>query len=108
MPAYAFNGPNVSMGSNPIAYTVQQCNPSSYSALYTNKNTTPFIITDIIIEHSAYDMFLRIDGIPFLELAGGRYDSHMKLKSRISVEPGSTLTCKTSGENIFISGYYTH
>ena len=47
-PAYALNGPNISMGSNPIE------NFGGYGIIFTNTSSHDFIITDISCEGNTY------------------------------------------------------
>jgi hypothetical protein len=90
-------GPNVSMGSNPLDYNYQNCNSNSNG--YTNNSTLDFIITDIIAWN---DLHIYVDNA---EIAI-HHQGTSSLQSGIRIQSGETVTC--SGGYLTIIGYYAH
>ena len=98
-------GPNVSMGSNPIDnFHLQNCG-SSWPTILTNSSSQAFIITDIVkgVENTGYDLRLRINSQII-------YDAHRNhaFQTGLKVLPGETVQCYFSGYPVTLSGYYTH
>jgi len=97
-------GPNVSMGSNPIDNGYGNCNASDI--IFQNNSSQDFILTDISKYYDSQqgDTYLRLDGQNFWASVG-----NFNFHSGLRVPPGSSLTC-TSQSNLpmTISGYYTH
>jgi hypothetical protein len=94
-------GPNVSMGSNPIDSAYAVCN--GWTTLFTNSSSHPFIITDVIHSYPSSNGQLRIGSQTIYSSREGR-----SLKSGLVIAPGETVECTHSGWTMTISGYYTH
>ena len=107
MPAYAFNGPSVSMGSNPIEHHSEACHNTT---LFTNNSANSFIITDIIGSGYNAPLELKIDGQKVIDTySTGIAQLARPLASGLVVPSGSVVTCDHHGGLIVtISGYYTH
>ena len=106
-PAQAFpQGPNVSMGSNPIAAFSDWCNNGAPTITTTGNDT--LIITDIIVGDGASNdsATLRLNGVDWMTFPEITTQS---FNSGFPVPPNSTLSCYAYyGKSIVISGYYTH
>ena len=97
-------GPNVSMGSNPIENFYSNCNNQT---MYTNNTSQTFIITDVIHGVSNYGVELNINGIAAYKSVD---NGHGHFISGLRVEPSESVICY-SASNVYgatISGYYTH
>ena len=96
-------GPNISMGTNPIENFYDSC--LNYSALYTNNSTQTFVITDVVHGAYNYTAYLRIDSnlIYKSDIPNG-----YNFVSGLKVEPGETVECDITGRGMTISGYYAH
>ena len=95
-PAHALNGPNISMGNNPIESYIG----STSGTILNNTTTSNFIVTDIACDYSA-NVYMDSAQV-FFCLQG----SH-SFTSGIKVPPGSRIQ-GSSNRTIFISGYYAH
>jgi hypothetical protein len=106
-PANAFpQGPNISLGSNPIASFNVACNNSSPSIMSTTNNI--FIITDVIVSdgYSTGGITLKLNGADWMNF---NENVEVALQSGLSVPVNSSLDCYTYyGRDLVISGYYTH
>ena len=103
MPAYAFNGPTVSMGSNPN----EHYSGTGSSTIYTNNTTETFIVTDIIYYSYGSVTELSISGQKFGTFSStGMYS----LRTGLKVPPGESLTSSSYYNQNYttISGYYVH
>ena len=100
-------GPNISLGSNPIDSANTTCS-NSYTNLFTNNTSNTFVITEIILG-SGNAAELKIDNqtIFYANSFSGR-TSFYPLNTGFIVLPGSSVTCAHSGDHMTISGYYTH
>ena len=106
-PANAFpQGPNVSLGSNPIDHDTIYCDGTDS---FTNASTSTFIITDLITYNSGgYTLSLFIDGNIATSLQGNPTND-VTIASGLKVNPGQVITCTGSQYRFYtISGYYTH
>ena len=93
-------GPNVSLGSNPIDHGQGNCNGST---IFTNNSSQYFIITDISKSYvDSYEIYLEADG---QTIWNGRGNFHFQ--SGLRIAPGSTVTCSGSYA-VTIAGYYSH
>ena len=106
-PANAFpQGPNVSIGSNPIDNSFATC---SGGTIFTNNTTHDFIITDITRSSRGYGAYLMQNNQIIWESQGGNNASDViTFKSGISISPGASVQCNNGGHTMTISGYYTH
>ena len=98
-------GPNVSMGSNPIEnFHHQNCN-SNWPTILTNSSSQAFIITDIIRgkASSSYDVRLRINSQNIYDA-----EDNYAFQTGLKVLPGETVECYHHGYPVTLSGYYTH
>ena len=106
-PANAYpQGPNISMGSNPIASFNVGCSNSSPNIMSTANAI--FIITDIIVSdgYSTGGITLKLNGTNWVNFGEG---VEIGLQSGLPVPTNSTVDCYTSyGRDVVISGYYTH
>ena len=106
-PANAFpQGPNISLGSNPIAAFNQSCGNSTPTILSTTNNI--FIITDILINdgYSTDGVQFKLNGSNWIALGE---DIEATLQSGLPIPVNSTLSCYSYyGRDVVISGYYTH
>lgn len=103
-PAYALNGPSVSMGSNPIEHHYTVCNGQNNGAiLLTNNNTSDFIITDIMVTNQSFS--LKIDGQDIAHLSA--MEGVHNFVSGLKVISDQVLSC-WGNSNITIAGYYAH
>ena len=97
-------GPNISLGSNPIYSISASCNNAS--TMYTNNTTQTFIITDVVLSvpNGGYSLTLEINGQTIWSMEGNAH-----LKSGIPIASGATLKCSGhGGYNLNLSGYHTH
>ena len=93
-PAYAINGPNISMGSNPIE------NFGGYGTIVSNTSGRDFIVTDISCEGNTY-VYVSSQVVWYC-----RPDSPHHFNSGITVSDGESLTANSA--SVFLSGYYAH
>ena len=96
VPAHAFNGAHVSLGSNPI--------DSGYGyngVIFTNNSSSDFVITDIGCEN---DGPLTIGSSNVFYCLRGNH----QLQSGLIVPAGTSVSTGANNRNYFISGYYTH
>lgn len=114
-PAYALNGPNVSMGINPIQHYYSTC-PFGGNTIFSNNSSSDFIITDVI-SHWKPDINIQIDAQDILKITGATSDLrniYFNLRSGIKISAGQTLSCSEKtysghvGYPITVSGYYAH
>ena len=99
-------GPNVSLGSNPIQVFQVSCNSSS-PVIMTTANET-FIITDLIVRSGSYTpgITLKLNGSGWLSFAQNK---EFYFKSGLPVPPNSSLECQSSyGREVTVSGYIAH
>ena len=97
-------GPNVSMGNNPIASFHVSCSQSNPTVLSTTSEL--FIITDILVSdgYSTGGIDLQLNGANWYSLGE---NVQMAMQSGIPVPLNSTLSCYTYyGRNLVLSGYY--
>ena len=97
-------GPNVGMGSNPIASFYVSCSQSEPTVLTTTSEL--FIITDILVSdgYSTGGIDLKLNGSSWYSLGE---NVQMAMQSGIPVPLNSTLSCYTYyGRNLVLSGYY--
>jgi len=100
------NGPNVSLGANPIEVAQVNCSNQS-PTLFTTGNDA-FIITDLIVAdgYSTGGITLQLNGSNWLSFAENRIHA---FSSGIPVPINSTLAVQCSyGRTVTISGYYAH
>ena len=102
--------PQVSLGTNPIAHQMFECNSSEN---FTNTSSNPFIITDLLGYSANYQLIMRLDGTRTVALHGDSNTSAFvdaSLVSGIVVSPNQVVDCTAgaSGRYITISGYYAH
>jgi len=88
-------GPNISMGSNPIVSF--DCNGNGY----TVPSTSDYIMTD----------FLAVSSSPYMQFDGGstmyfNFAGNSTLMTGYRVPSGTTITCGSGG--IHVSGYLVH
>jgi hypothetical protein len=96
-------GPNVSMGSNPINQAYKYCNALTNEAMLTNSSSQDFIVTDIIVTNGTADIL--IDGNTIINVSG-----HIAFQTGLKILSGSTVSCTDTGSypRVTITGYYTH
>ena len=106
-PANAFpQGPNISLGSNPIDGFNVACNNTSPAVMSTTDQI--FIITDVIVSdgYSTGGVTLKLNGADWMSFGES---VEVALQSGLSVPVNSTLGCYAYyGRDVVISGYYTH
>ena len=106
-PANAFpQGPNISLGSNPIDAFNVACDNTSPSVMSTTNNI--FIITDVIVSdgYSSGGITLQLNGVNWMNVGE---NVEVALQSGLPVPVNSTLDCYTYyGRDVVVSGYYTH
>ena len=96
-------GPNVSMGGNPIEQTILNCNGNES---WTNNTSSPYIITDLVVYAPSYTINLYIDNNLIVKHYG---ITEISMNSGIKVSPGQVLTCDgQTGRYFTISGYYSY
>ena len=118
MPAYAFNGPTVSMGSNPIEnfYDAQYMGGGASMTVFTNTSSSSFIITQYFSEN--YRCAIQVDGqSPFSDDYGTYGYQYLggatSFTGTLLVPAGSTLSFKNVATGslfckYYVEGYYTH
>ena len=94
VPAYAYNGPNISLGSNPIEHF------SGSGTVFSNTSGRDFIITDVSCNG---DTVLNISSSNAWFCRAGASHS---FSSGLRVSDGENVTA--SGYVLFLSGYYAH
>jgi hypothetical protein len=105
-PANAFpQGPNVSMGSNPIESFTVNC---SWTSIFNNTSNQTFIITDIVVRSSGITAYLRENNNNGAKIFESRGEGVYSLNTGIPINPGTNVACDHSGYPMTISGYYTH
>ena len=97
-------GPNVSMGSNPVDFASENCSGGNIT-LFTNTSSQPFIMTDIQLQRPEASQYIRLNGAKIFATNYG-YTSIYNYDTGIKVEPGDVLTC--GGYHMTITGYYAH
>ena len=98
------NGPNVSMGSNPIASFYVSCSQSTPTILSTTSEL--FIITDILVSdgYSTGGIDLKLNSSNWFSLGE---NVQMAMQSGIPMPLNSTLSCYSYyGRDLILSGYY--
>ena len=98
-------GPNVSMGSNPIEHHSGGC--LGNSLLFSNNTSSQFILTDILYYANSGYSTLTLQGQTLATFNGTTIAA---LNSGIKIGPGENLHCTSgwNGNQMTISGYYTH
>ena len=107
---FAFpQGPNVSMGSNPIVTIVCKNNHPLYPYTYTVPSGVDLIITDIAYSYGGGGS-LYVDGsiVHYGYSNGSTSDSSPNLTTGIKVDSGSTAYCSGNNQAGFVSGYLAH
>ena len=97
-------GPNVSMGSNPIASFYVACGQSSPTVLSTTSDL--FIITDILVDdgYSTGGIDLQLNGSNWYAVGE---NVQIAMNSGLPVPLNSTLSCYSYyGRSMILSGYY--
>lgn len=95
-------GPNVSLGQNPIDNYSSPCN--SWDTLFTNNTNQIFTITDVVLTYTGNSAAtLRVNG-QYIYQSQDNYGFISGLK----IQPGETVECSFNGNRVTISGYYTH
>ena len=97
----ASQGPNISLGGNPIANFTAAC--GSWSTLYTNTTTQNFVVTDVVHSYPSSNVTLQINT---QTIYASREPT--RFVSGLIVAAGETVTCAHSGYEVTISGYYAH
>ena len=104
MPAYAFNGPHVSTGSNPIEFAYVNCNNGTNMTIFTNNTSQDFVVTDVWAGDGTVNLL--VDNDTIMESVNTNYslDTGLKLGS------GSKISCSdmAGSAHVLISGYYSH
>ena len=119
LPAYAFNGPTVSMGSNPIEnfYDAQYMSGGTSITIFSNASSSSFIVTQYFSESDR--CAIQVDGqSPFSDSYGTYGHKNLSGASTsftgtLLVPAGSTLSLKNvvTGSlfcKYYVEGYYTH
>ena len=101
---FAFpQGPNVSMGSNPVVSFY--CHPGSTSNnSYVVPSNFEFIITDIIAGSSSATSVIYADGVSVAQIVGSQRS--VSFSTGYKVQASSNIYCASSGS--YISGYLAH
>ena len=120
MPAYAFNGPSVSMGSNPIKsfYGVNRINAGNRVTIFSNSSSHDFIITQTR-QNNQYTCAFEIDTETIFShysgtLGDDRIYEFQTFNGTLVLPAGSTLSQTydaSYGDNdcvYYVEGYYTH
>jgi hypothetical protein len=113
-PAYALNGPNISMGSNPVDSNYFNCASQTDGTVFTNTASSDFVITDVILYNGAARLNIGTETGSPTEFIGGYasygYDQRFHFGSGIVVPAGSTLYCTAVNAypEVTVSGYYAH
>jgi len=106
-PAHAYpQGPNVGLGSNPIASFTEMCSTNSNPLLTTGNDV--FIITDVVVGDGSYNnnAELQINGSTLVSLAENTNQSY---STGFMVSANSTVSCYSYySKRITINGYYAH
>ena len=104
--AYAFpQGPNVSLGSNPISSFTGMCDSNTSNQLMSTGNDV-FIITDVVVGDGSYsyNADLQINGSAFVTFAENSSQSY---STGFMVGSNSTVSCFSHySKRITINGYY--
>ena len=109
MPANAFNGSHISLGSNPIQDATAICSATNTSVLFSNNSSRPFIITEIVRSYPTQGTTLEVNGQRIFEVQGhSNSELFFSFRSGLVISPGSTVYCGHGGYRMTISGYYTH
>lgn len=120
MPAYAFNGPTVSMGSNPIKnfYGVNRIYAGNSEIIFTNTSSSDFIITQTR-QNNGQSCAFAIDNQTILShwstnLGDDNVTDYQTFNGTLVLPSGSTLShsyIAASGDRdcvYYVEGYYTH
>ena len=104
MPAYAFNGPHVSTGSNPIEFAAVNCDNSTNMTIFTNGTSQDFVVTDVWAGDGTVNLL--VDNTIIMEGVNTSYT----LESGLKLGSGSKISCSDTGgsAHVVISGYYSH
>lgn len=114
-PALATLGPQVSLGSNPIAHFYKNCNGLTNAVFFQNATNMDFIITDILVYNGGVRLF-EGNGTPSNTLFVGGFSSYTSSQqvfdfvSGLVVPAGNTVYCSDEAyyPEVTISGYYAH
>ena len=99
-------GPNVSMGSNPIQSFNETCN---WTTIISNTTNQTFIITDVIPSYGSSDVDLREGNSSGTHLFSLKAGSVANLRTGVPIPPNTDIVCQHGGgHRITITGYYTH
>ena len=107
---FAFpQGPNVSMGSNPIVTIVCINNHPLYPRSYTVPSGFDLIITDIAYSYGRTSG-LYVDGtiVHYGYASGTLQGVYPNLTTGIKVDSGSIVSCTGHNNAGFVSGYLAH
>ena len=119
LPAHAFNGPNISTGSNPITnfYGQEYLSPGAGPTLFTNTSSGSYIITQYLSSQSWCS--IQIDGQSVLSHYHNTWSSAnvpgaTDFRGTIAVPAGSTVSIKNIHPNsnkncgYYMEGYFAH
>ena len=114
--AQAGYGPQIYMGSNPIANFYINCSYQSNAVVFQNTSTMDFVITDIVVYDGGASLHTGVSTSVLTRRFTGGYANHggynqsHQFQSGIVVAAGETLYC--SAENAYpqitVNGYYAH
>ena len=120
MPAYAFNGPSISAGANPIQnfYGVNRITAGARVTIFSNTSSSDFIITQTRQNNQTHCAF-EIDNTSVFNhyssaLGDDRIYEYQTFNGTLVVPAGSTLSHTyddSSGDQdcvYYVEGYYTH
>ena len=118
-------GPNVSMGSNPIESMYGRVNTASGNQdIFTNNSTHTFIVNTLIAGYGSNSCQPTINnssqnGLSHLQIfnprSTGGENAFTNGDAKLRIEPGDTIQIMTSGNtaiyyfcDYYFDGYYTH
>jgi len=104
-------GPNVSIGSNPVHSFVGQCNSSTPQIFSTT--SAGFVITDIVHPDFGYESLLTLSTSSVTLIQDLKENNSnfpvSSFNTGLFIPPNEPLYCYTNyGRNVTISGYYAH
>ena len=120
MPAYAFNGPTISIGSNPIEnyYAMPNLSINTSTTILSNTSSNDFMVTKYLAPAYADSCNLMLDSQNLFVHSTNSQDKIDQYNNpgalNLIVPSGSTLKMKNyntnSGKNCpyYIEGYYIH
>ena len=99
------NGPNISSGTNPVAFVNHDCYGANNLTLLTNTSNQNFIISDIWITGGQVRLF--VDGTILHATVG---EGLFSLQTGLKIESGSTISCsyQNGSPRVVLTGYYAH